>query len=283
MEIQTKIVNGITYSLPKVTIMGATDLLIAEYAGRTAYDSFSNSEHECIRNKDISNLDADSSELLTSLAWVHHHHSVLEHLSINYLIEGTSRAVLQEIVRHRIASYTVRSTRYTMSSILNAFVASYCMGALDSDFHDFRDLLHPMDLFVTPEVNYQNIEIHAIFNKLVYQYNILGKEEFLNIAIAKSSLDIIKYPIQHPEMSLSQSIFEALEAGKKKRNVGDAFKHIVTDNWKVDMVVTFNLRALKNYFTLRDSGSAYFQIQWLSAEMIKATPRKYLDLIIKSK
>ena len=73
----------------------------------------------------------------------------------------------------------------------------------------------------------------------------------------------------------------ALETGKKKRNVGDAFKHIISDNVKVDMVVTFNLRSLKNYFTLRDSGAAFFQIRWLAQEMIRVTPEKYLDLIIK--
>jgi len=78
-------------------------------------------------------------------------------------------------------------------------------------------------------------------------------------------------------------MFEALQAGKKKRNVGDAFKHIITDNVKVDMVVTFNLRSLKNYYTLRDSGAAFFQIRWLAQAMMKATPTKYLDLIVKKK
>ena len=76
-------------------------------------------------------------------------------------------------------------------------------------------------------------------------------------------------------------LYDLLESGKKKRNIGDAFKHIVSDNWKVDMVVTFNLRSLKNYFQLRDSGAAYFQIQWLAQAMKDVTPSKYLDLIIK--
>ena len=45
--------------------------------------------------------------------------------------------------------------------------------------------------------------------------------------------------------------------------------------------MTINLRSLKNFFTLRDSASAYFQIQWLAQEMKKVTPDKYLDLIVK--
>lgn len=267
---------GIDYSLPKASIMQATPLLVAEYAGRTAYDSFANSEHENIRNKDISNLDADSSELLNSLAWVHHHHSVLEHLSISYLIEGTSRGVLQEIVRHRIASYTVRSTRYTMSSVINAFVAETVENISNTYPSDwFVGTLLSMDLFVTTCKDYNRLQVIDIFNKLSYQIKQLGYDEFISLAVAKSSTDYVK------NIKNSQTLFNTLEAGKKKRNVADPFKMIVNDAWKVDMVVTFNLRSLKNYFQLRDSGAAYFLIRELAKQMKAITPAKYLDLIVK--
>jgi len=49
------------------------------------------------------------------------------------------------------------------------------------------------------------------------------------------------------------------------------------------MVVSMNLRGLKNYLSLRDSGSAYFGIKWLAQAMKEATPNKYLDLIVKKK
>jgi thymidylate synthase (FAD) len=45
------------------------------------------------------------------------HESVFEHCSYTFKIEGVSRALLQELVRHRIASYTVRSTRFTLKDI----------------------------------------------------------------------------------------------------------------------------------------------------------------------
>ena len=115
-----------------------------------------------------------------------------------------------------------------------------------------------------------------MFDKLTYQKKIV--KDFNEISVAKSSLGFLE------EFSNdSIKLYEALQNGKKKRNVGDAFKHIITDNVKVDMVVTFNLRSLKNYFTLRDSGAAFFQIRWLAQEMMRVTPKKYLDLIIKGK
>lgn len=41
------------------------------------------------------------------------HHSVLEHVYFTWRIEGISRACLAQLTRHRHASYTVESQRYT--------------------------------------------------------------------------------------------------------------------------------------------------------------------------
>ncbi len=40
------------------------------------------------------------------------HHSVLEHVSFTFGIEGVSRALTHQLVRHRIASYSQKSQRY---------------------------------------------------------------------------------------------------------------------------------------------------------------------------
>jgi thymidylate synthase (FAD) len=158
-----------------------------------------------------------------------------------------------------------------MSSVINAFVASKHGGGREF----FIQKLLEFDMFVTSDIAYNTIEISAIYDKLDYQYDKI--DDFYSISVAKSSLKYLDELKDSP-----QELFEALQNGKKKRNVGDAFKHIVTDNFKVDMVVTFNLRSLKNYFNLRDSGAAYFQIRWLAQEMMRVTPRKYLELIIKN-
>lgn len=41
----------------------------------------------------------------------------VEHLSYSFDIDGISRACLQELARHRIASYTVKSSRYTLQEL----------------------------------------------------------------------------------------------------------------------------------------------------------------------
>lgn len=45
------------------------------------------------------------------------HASTLEHLSYNFTITGVSRALLQELSRHRISSLSVKSTRYTLKEL----------------------------------------------------------------------------------------------------------------------------------------------------------------------
>jgi thymidylate synthase (FAD) len=272
-------VFGVEYSKPEVILMQDTGIGVAETAARTCYDSFLNSENEAIKYIENSMPDdstcqkineIESSNLLNDLAWTYFHHSILEHANLSFLIRGTSRGVLQEHARHRIQAISVRSTRYTMSSVINAFIAS----ETNQDREFFIKKVLGFDMFVTYDEQYNRIEIGAMYDKLRYQSKKV--EDFNEIAVAKSSLALLD-----EFKGNAEALFEALETGKKKRNVGDAFKHIITDNVKVDMVVTFNLRSLKNYFTLRDSGAAYFQIRWLAQEMMRKTPSKYLDLIIK--
>jgi len=274
-------IYGIKYTKPEVVLLQDTGIGVAETAARTCYDSFTNSENDVIKDikytlpnttmcDEINNI--EDSALLDDLAWTYFHHSILEHANLSFLIRGTSRGVLQEHARHRIQAISVRSTRYTMSGIINAFVASKHGG--DRDF--FIAKVQEFDMFVTCDEEYNKLEIGAMYDKLDFQSKKF--EDFHSISVAKSSIPFIE---EH--QGDAQALYDALQAGKKKRNVGDAFKHIISDNVKVDMVVTFNLRSLRNYFTLRDSGAAFFQIRWLAQEMMKVTPKKYLDLIIKKK
>lgn len=45
------------------------------------------------------------------------HASTLEHLGYHFEIDGISRACLQELARHRMASMSVKSTRYTLKEL----------------------------------------------------------------------------------------------------------------------------------------------------------------------
>lgn len=52
----------------------------------------------------------------------HGHTSVIEHASFTFSIEGVSRAMTHQLVRHRIASYTQQSQRYVTYNALKEYV-----------------------------------------------------------------------------------------------------------------------------------------------------------------
>ena len=282
---------GITYSLPEVHLLHATPLFISEFGARTCYNSFNKSESESIRqlntvlnvNGDIdmakhvaiqsaeTEVNFNGSELLHQLSHVYFHESTLEHTSLNFIIKNTSRGVLQELARHRIASFSVQSTRYTMSDLINWF--NVCKKLrMGKEF--FIEQIDALDIFVTDDRAYNAIEIGGMWTKLDYQYNLLGKDKFYELSIAKSLIEDFKGILDTEEGM-------KLLGTKAKKNVGDFIKHIITDNVSVDLAFTINLRSLKNFLDLRLSGAAYWQIQLLAHAIYKQIPENYLTLVVK--
>jgi len=72
--------------------------------------SYNNHWERCIGPKDLALLDRVGNQFK--------HASVLEHISFNFYIKGISRCCLQELARHRMASLSVKSTRYTLNKEL---------------------------------------------------------------------------------------------------------------------------------------------------------------------
>jgi len=282
---------GINYRLPEAHLLHKTPLYISEFSARTCYNSFDKSEHKSIgelntilnSEGDISQMvhntaqsaenevNSNGSDLLHQLSHVYFHESTLEHITLNFLIKNTSRGVLQELARHRIASYSVQSTRYTMSDLINWFNVTK---KFDLGVEFFIDKINSLNIFVTDDAEYNTIEINGIWNKLNHQYNILGKDKFRELSIAKSILDTF---------SIIEDSDEAfvLLGTKAKKNVGDFIKHIITDNFSVDLGFSINLRSLKNFLDLRLSGAAYWQIQLLAHTIYKQIPENYLTLVVK--
>ena len=90
----------------KVKLLNKPDISIIIEATRTCYDSMSKSDN--LGEKDLALLE----KIIDSK-----HESVLEHLVFTFKITDISRACLQELARHRIASYSVKSTRYTLKEL----------------------------------------------------------------------------------------------------------------------------------------------------------------------
>ncbi|RUM45488.1 MAG: FAD-dependent thymidylate synthase [Hydrogenimonas sp.] len=90
-----------------VTLLHHTPLEICAHAIRTCWQSFDKSDGGGEKDK----------ELIDRVGNKYKHASTLEHLVYTFYIQGISRAVLQELARHRMASLSVKSTRYTLKEL----------------------------------------------------------------------------------------------------------------------------------------------------------------------
>lgn len=94
----------------KVTLLHYTPLEVCAHAIRTCWQSFDKSDHGGQKDK----------ELIDRVGNKYKHASTLEHLVYTFYIQGISRALLQELARHRMASLSVKSTRYTLKELKEA-------------------------------------------------------------------------------------------------------------------------------------------------------------------
>lgn len=90
-----------------ITLMQHSSLEVCAHAIRTCWQSYDKSDHGGEKDK----------ELIDRVGNKFKHASTLEHLTYTFFIDGVSRALLQELARHRMASPSVKSTRYTLKEL----------------------------------------------------------------------------------------------------------------------------------------------------------------------
>ena len=144
----------------QVTLLNFTPLNVCSHAIRTCWQSFEKGDNG--GEKDV--------ELIERVGNKFKHASTLEHLYYNFYVQGVSRALLQELARHRIASLSVKSTRYTLKELRNE--APFLQG----DFNNAARYL-----VLTGNELIDNASIKALENL----------REIL--ATTTTSLDIVKY------------------------------------------------------------------------------------------
>ena len=91
----------------QVALHHHTPLVICSDAIRTCWQSFDKSD----------NGGEVDRALIDRVGNKFKHASTLEHIVYNFYVAGISRALLQELARHRMASLSVKSTRYTLKEL----------------------------------------------------------------------------------------------------------------------------------------------------------------------
>ena len=209
-----------------VKLLNFTPLEIADIAICKCYGNEPHSDSEKVKAR------------INRVANVSKHASTIEHLSYSFDVDGISRACLQELARHRIASYTVKSSRYTLQELKK-----------EDDFIKqvwHKEMLdeHPMDFF-TLEYSWDRIK----------KYVVLLDNEKIDINIVHS--------LQKLKDVLNDDI------------ANDLAKYIMPEAYKTSLVMTINARSLQNFLELRSSKHALWEIQLLAKAIYDAIPEEH--------
>ena len=158
------------------------------------------------------------------------HESPVEHASLTFGIEGVSRALLAQITRHRIASFSVQSQRYVSKT-------------------DFSYIIPP-EIDAVPEAREEFI---AAMEEDARHYESLRQ----------------KLMARHLEANLAAGMneAEAKRAAEKKANEDARF--VLPNACDTRIIMTMNVRSLHNFFRLRCCNRAQWGIRELALAMLK--------------
>jgi len=188
----------------------------------------------CYSRSDIStlmdNLTPDKVESFLTLLNDLGHSSPIEHASFTFGIEGVSRALLAQLTRHRIASFSVQSQRYVDKSSF--------------------EYITPPEIESLPEAKAEYIK--------AMEEDAIHYENLRNILIKK-----------HTETFMSEGIDEkeAKKLAEKKANEDARF--VLPGSCDTKIVMTMNTRSLYNFFELRCCERAQWEIRDLAREMLR--------------
>lgn len=158
------------------------------------------------------------------------HESPIEHINFTFGIEGVSRALLAQITRHRIASFSVQSQRYVEEK-------------------DFQ--------FVTPPEISENSLALELFNQqmdsAIASYNKLA--------------DILKE--KHYSAFIAQGIDEKTAKTKAQKKAIEDARFVLPNACDTKMIITMNARSLLNFFKLRCCKRAQWEIKAVADEMLR--------------
>lgn len=210
--------------MAKVTLISYTkepESLVAS-AAKLCYSDISISE---IQN----NLTKENTTRFIDMLMELGHESPIEHISFTFGLEDVSRALLAQLTRHRVASYSVQSQRYVKEDKFEYVIPPQ----IESNKQAKEEFLRAMDEDIK---HYEKIT-----NILKEQY----KQELRTSGLDEKKLD---------------SICE-------KKAIEDA-RFVLPNASTTKIICTFNARSLLNFFNHRCCNRAQWEIREVATKML---------------
>ena len=213
------------------------------------------------------------------------HESPFEHITFTFGIEGVSRALLAQITRHRIASYSVQSQRYVDMTDFEYVIPP----VIAEDYHLLKEYEEIMDNLADSYEKFKNDIIAKIIfvkhrkemEEIIYEVaHDIEDDENIARATAKEVLDYWNDVDNAPEdyatkFDFWRTLFLEKFAEKHKKlynqiskDAQEDARFVLPNACTTKMMVTMNARSLFNFFKLRCCTRAQWEIRFLAIEML---------------
>ncbi len=181
-------------------------------------------------------LDESKIESFLSILMDLNHESPIEHVTFTFGVEGVSRALTHQLVRHRIASYSQQSQRYVK--------------------------LDQFQYIIPPAIEKNNIA-KALFVKSMEESQ-HHYDEITNLLFEDLYENYLEEGLSEKEAKLKA----------EKEAIEDA-RYIFPNACETKIVFTMNTRSLLNFFRLRTCNRAQWEIRELATAMLKEVKKVY--------
>ena len=164
------------------------------------------------------------------------HASPFEHVSITFGIEGVSRAVLAQITRHRIASFSVQSQRYVNKEQFT---------------------------YIIPPAIEECEEAKAEFLKAMEE----DRQHYIRLAEILTEKHVKRLIAEGMDQKQAEKV-------ASKQAFEDA-RGVLPNACDTKIIMTMNVRSLYNFFSLRCCNRAQWEIRQLATEMLRLARNTY--------
>lgn len=180
------------------------------------------------------------------------HQSVLEHVSFTFAVEGISRISEQQLTRHRMASYSIKSGRYTNNSNAKFHKSNDIIDDeyISGIFDEASDKCLEVYNLIAEELIYNYCKEYLEDNKIEHDYNQTMKEFFYNNGFKKEYNSFTKKAYENARMILPNSL-------------------------ETKIIFTMNLRSLVNFFEHRCCQRAQEEIRELAFQMLSMLQKEF--------
>lgn len=182
------------------------------------------------------------------------HHSPLEHISFTFAVEGVSRALTHQLVRHRIASYSQQSQRYVK---LDQFE------------------------YIIPSAIENNPEAREVFVRSMER----AQEEYDEIVDILFKEKCNKYAYSLSGFTVTDDEIEEMVSKKKSDFQKEAIenaRYVFPNACESKIIITMNARTLLNFFSLRTCHRAQEEIRSMAIEILKICKKEAPALFSKA-